>query len=90
MQQITHLFYAMAFLVLGSGGQPVDWSAPVPDFGEYQQRMWAGDVDVSDQETKVVYCKVHWLRLLHNVRQKRYRESLNITAERSYGSWGLR
>src|SRR5580704_7632579 len=29
MQQIAHLFYAMAFLSIGSSGQPIDWSGPV-------------------------------------------------------------
>jgi aminoglycoside phosphotransferase (APT) family kinase protein len=28
MQQIAHLFYTMAFLTLGSAGQPIAWSGP--------------------------------------------------------------
>ena len=26
MQQLAHMFYAMAFLLLGSAGKPIDWS----------------------------------------------------------------
>ncbi|HMJ22740.1 MAG TPA: phosphotransferase [Terriglobales bacterium] len=32
MQQVTHIFYAMVFLLLGSSGKPVDWSETVPGF----------------------------------------------------------
>ena len=44
MQQIAHIFYAMAFLFLGSSGQPIDWSEPVPEFKDFHRRFWAGEV----------------------------------------------
>ena len=78
MQQISHLFYTLAFLSLGSSGKPVDWSEPVPEFKEYQRRIWAGEVDLSDKDVKIVYGRVHWERLLQNVRQARYKEALRI------------
>jgi aminoglycoside phosphotransferase (APT) family kinase protein len=82
MQQIAHLFYTMAFLVLGSSGKPMDWSGDVPEFRDYHRRMWAAEVDLADKEVKVVYGRVHWERLLRNVRQARYREALRIVSER--------
>jgi aminoglycoside phosphotransferase (APT) family kinase protein len=82
MQQIAHLFYTMAFLLLGSSGKPVDWSATVPEFRDYHRRMWAGEIDLADKEVKIVYGKVHWRRLLQNVRQARYNEALRIVADR--------
>jgi len=82
MQQIAHLFYTMAFLFLGSSGKPIDWSGPVPEFHDYQRRMWAGQVDLSDKEVKIVYARVHWERLLHNVRQARYKEALRLVSDR--------
>jgi thiamine kinase-like enzyme len=80
MQQIAHLFYAMAFLSLGSSGQPIDWSGPVPEFRDYQRRIWAGEVDLAEKDVKIVYGRVHWEQLVHNVRQPRYIEALKDIA----------
>jgi aminoglycoside phosphotransferase (APT) family kinase protein len=78
MQQIAHVFYTMAFLFQGSSGQPIDWSGTVPEFVDYHRRMWAGDVDLADKDVKILYGRVHWERLLQNVRQARYKEALEI------------
>lgn len=82
MRQISHLFYAMAFLAIGSAGKPVDWSGTVPDFRDFYNRMWVGGVDLMDNGVKIAYGRMHWERLLHNVRQTRYREALRIVSER--------
>jgi aminoglycoside phosphotransferase (APT) family kinase protein len=82
MQQIAHLFYTMAFLFLGSLGKPIDWSGTVPEFREYHRRMWAGEVDLGDKDVKIVYGRVHWERLLENVRKARYKEALKVVADR--------
>jgi aminoglycoside phosphotransferase (APT) family kinase protein len=82
MQQIGHLFYAMAFLHLGAMGKPIDWSGTVPEFGDYHRRMWAGEVDLADKDVKIVYGRVHWGRLLQNVRRARYNEALRIISDR--------
>jgi len=82
MQQIAHLFYTMGFLFLGSAGQPIDWSQPVPEFRDYQRRIWAREVNLSDKPTKIVYGKVHWEQLFRNVRLDRYQESLRIVSGR--------
>ena len=83
MQQISHLFYTLAFLFQGWTGKPIDWSEPVPEFKDYHRRMWAGEVDLTDKDVKVVYGRVHWQRLLENVRQARYSEALRIVASGS-------
>lgn len=82
MQQLTHLFYTAAFLLLGSSGKPIDWSGTVPEFREYHRRMWAGEVDLAAKEVKIVYGRVHWERLLQNVQQARYKEALRIVSDR--------
>src|SRR5580658_1965447 len=82
MQQIAHLFYTMAFLFQGYSGKPIDWSGTVPEFRDYHRRMWAGEVDLADNDVKIVYGRVHWERLLQNVRQARYREALRIVSDR--------
>jgi hypothetical protein len=82
MQQLAHLFYTLAFLSLGSSDEPVDWNAPVPDFTAYHRRVWAGEVDLKDKAAKIVYGRVHWQRLVQNVRQTRYKEALRIVSGR--------
>jgi hypothetical protein len=82
MRQIAHLFYTMAFLLIGSAGKPVDWSGAVPEFSDFHRRMWAGEVDLADKDMMIVYGRVHWQRLLQNVRQARYNEALSIVSDR--------
>jgi aminoglycoside phosphotransferase (APT) family kinase protein len=82
MQQIAHMFYTMAFLNLGSSGKPVEWSGTAPEFRAYHRRMWAGEVDLSDKDVKIVYGRVHWERLLRNIGQARYKEALRIVSDR--------
>lgn len=81
MQQIAHLFYTMAFLFTGSSGKPVEWSGTVPEFRDYHRRLWAGEVDLTDRDVKIVYARVHWERLFHNVRQTRYSEARRIVSD---------
>lgn len=80
MTQLAHLFYTTVFLSLGWSGTPIDWSQPAPEFGAYHRRMWAGGVDLADKDVKVVYGRVHWQRLLNNVRLPRYNEALRIVS----------
>jgi hypothetical protein len=80
MQQVAHMFYATAFLLMSSAGQPIDWSEPVPEFHDFHRRFWAGEVNLQDKNTKMIYGRVHWERLWANMRQARYKEALRIVA----------
>jgi hypothetical protein len=80
MQQLAHLFYTLAFLHHGATGKPADWSAPVPELIDYQRRLWAQEFDLLDKDVKIVYARVQWERLLRNVAQPRYEESLRIVS----------
>jgi thiamine kinase-like enzyme len=82
MQQVAHTFYAMVFLLLGSSGKPIDWSETVPEFRDFHRRIWEGEVNLADNHMKTVYGRVHWERLLQNVRQARYKEALRIVSDR--------
>jgi len=86
MRQIAHIFYAMAFLWLGSAGKPIDGSETVPEFRDFQRRFWAGDIILADNTTKIVYGKVHWEQLVQNVRQARFNEALRIVSDRHAGA----
>ncbi|HEX5430746.1 MAG TPA: hypothetical protein VFW83_02170 [Bryobacteraceae bacterium] len=82
MKQLAHIFYAMVFLSLGSAGKPVDWSEPVPAYSDFQRRFWAREIGLGDDHSKVVYGRVHWERLRHNLRQPRFEEALRIAASK--------
>lgn len=86
MKQLAHMFYAMAFLSLGSAGKPVDWREPVPEYSDFQRRFWAHEVDLADDHSKTVYGRVHWEQLRHNLRQPRFDEALRIVANRHAAS----
>ena len=86
MRQLAHIFYAMAFLSLGSAGKPVDWSEPVPSYGDFQRRFWAREVDLTDNPSKTVYGRVHWEQLRHNLCQPRFDGALRIVASRKAAS----
>lgn len=74
-RQIAHMFYAMAFLWIGSPGGP---AAPL----DFQRRFWAGEFDLVDGAMKTMYGRVHWEQLVENVRQRRFQEALRIVSER--------
>jgi thiamine kinase-like enzyme len=86
MRQVSHIFYAMAFLFIGAAGKPVDWSEPVPEFREFNRRFWAGEVTLADPAAKIVYGRVHWQQFRANLQLPRYGESLRIVSERHAAS----
>jgi aminoglycoside phosphotransferase (APT) family kinase protein len=82
MQQIVHMFYAVAWLWLGSAGKPISLGEPVPEFTAFHRRLWAGDVNLQDSAAKIVYGRVHWEQLKQNMRQARFNETLSIVSDR--------
>ena len=83
MQQVVHMFYAMVFLWLGLSGEPVSQREEPPEFREFNRLMWAGNVNLKDSATKIVYGKVHWGKLVQNMGQARFSEALRIVAGRN-------
>jgi hypothetical protein len=80
MKQVAHMFYAMAFLTLGSPDQAIDWNEPVPTYRVFQRRFWAGEAGLADNRAKIVYGRVHWEQLSQNMRQARFAEALRIVS----------
>jgi hypothetical protein len=90
MRQLAHMFYAMAFLTLGSSGTPIGRSEPVPAYSDYQRRFCAREVSLADNQAKTVYGRVHWERLSQNTRQARFDEALRIVSDRNTIQEGAR
>ena len=86
MRQMMHMSYSAVFLFLGASGQPVDLSEMPPEFKDFHRRIWAGEVNLGDNHMKIVYGRVHWNRLLENMRQARFDEALRIVSARMASS----
>jgi aminoglycoside phosphotransferase (APT) family kinase protein len=84
MRQAMHMLSAAVFLLLGSAGKPIGQDAIQPSFREFHERVWAGEIDLADNDLKVVCGMVHWKQLLQNVRQPRFGEALRIVAEQDH------
>jgi thiamine kinase-like enzyme len=82
MRQIAHIFYALVFLWLGSSGNPIDWSESAPQYNDLHRRIWVGEINLRDKETKVAFGRVHCEQLLRNTRQRRFDEALKIVSDR--------
>ena len=90
MRQVLHMFYATVFLLLGSAGKPVNQSESLPSFRDFHQRIWAGEVNLADNDVRIVYGRVHWAQLVQNMRQARFDEALRIVSNRHASSEGVR
>lgn len=84
MRQMLHMFYAAVFLLLGSAGKPIDLSAKTPDFRDFHNRMWAGEVSLVTEEAKRQYGRVHMNQILQNVREGRFQDALRIVSDRRH------
>ena len=73
---------ATVFLLLGSAAKPINLSEKLPSFRDFHRRIWAGEVDLADNDPKIVYGMVHWEQLLQNIRQARFEEALRIVSNR--------
>jgi thiamine kinase-like enzyme len=90
MRQVVHMLSATVFLMLGSPGKPINASEKLPSFRDFHRRIWAGEIDLADNNLKVVYGRVHWEQLLQNMRQAQFVEALRIVSDQPSGSEVMR
>ena len=90
MRQVLHLFCATVFLLLGSAGKPIDLSEKRRSFRDFHRQIWAGEVNLADNDLKIVYGMVHWEQLLRNTQQTRFGEALRIVSDRHACPEGMR
>ena len=90
MRQVMHMLSAAVFLLLGSAGKPIRQNENPRSFREFHERIWAGKIDLADNDQKIVYGMVHWEQLLQNVRQPRFDEAIRIVSERNTSQEGVR
>jgi thiamine kinase-like enzyme len=88
MCQVLHMLSAAVFLLLGSAGKPIRKDVNPPSFRGFHEHIWAGEIDLSDYEQKIVYGRVHWEQLLQNIQRARFAEALRVVEERNARSDG--
>lgn len=81
MRQVVHMSYSMVFTFLGSAGQAIEPHAPVPDFREFHDAIWAGAVSLATNEKRLEYGRVHMKQVLQNMQTEGFREALRIVSE---------
>lgn len=89
MRQFLHLFYAAVFLMLGSAGKPINRGEKLPGFRDFHRQLWAGEINLPDNDSRVVYGRVHWEQLLENMWEARFKEALRIVSDRHAGTEGF-
>ena len=80
MRQALHMFYAMIFLLLGSSGKLIEPNAEAPDFRDFHDGIWAGEISLASAETKLQYGRVHMKQVLRNMRTVRFQDALRIVS----------
>jgi Phosphotransferase enzyme family len=90
MRQVLHMLSAAVFLLLGSAGKPIELGEKRPSFRDFHRQIWAGHVNLADNDLKAAYGMVHWEQLLRNMRQTRFDEALGIVSERNRRQEGVR
>jgi aminoglycoside phosphotransferase (APT) family kinase protein len=82
MRQALHMLSASVFLLLGSAGKPIGEIEDLPSFEDFHRRIWAGEINFADRNNQILTGMIHWKRLLHNIHQSRFAESLRTIATR--------
>ena len=81
MSQLMHVFYFIFFMkIVHADGEPIDPNAPRPDFRDFHNRIWTGEISLKGNEARLQYSWAHMQQLEFNLNLKRFEESLRIVS----------
>ncbi len=80
MKQLLHLFYPAFLTLFSCKGKSMDSITTAPDFRDFHNRLWACEIDLSDDQNKLDYAKVHLNQALHDGRTAQFQEALRIVS----------
>jgi thiamine kinase-like enzyme len=81
MTQLMHVFYFVFFMrIVHAAGTPIDPAAPKPEFREFHNRIWAGEISLKGDEMRLQYAWAHMQQFLDNLKLKRFERALQIVA----------
>jgi thiamine kinase-like enzyme len=76
MQQVFHLFHAMAYLTVTAARGPMDLESELPAYEDFMRRNWTGEVTLQGNAMRVVYARLHWREFVRKSRLPRFAEAL--------------
>jgi len=65
---------------VGRSRKPIELNAKAPDFRNFHDRIWAGDVSLGSKDAKLQYASVHVNQFLQNAREARFHDALEIVS----------
>lgn len=87
MQQVSHVFYAMAYLFKGGSGVAEKASENARDVREFHRQIWRGEIDLeASKQTQAAYGRANWEAFLKNTGQARFQEALRTVSGRKEGA----
>lgn len=81
MRQLLHIHYIATFIFFASKTIPIKIDGIKTDFKDFHERMWAGEIDLANDENKMQYALVHMNEFLSNINTDRFENSLRIISE---------
>jgi len=85
MRQLLHIFYFTVFMrICFTAGEKIDLDSVKPNFREFNDRMWAGEIDLAGIDNKQLYAWVHLEQVRHNMRLKRFEDSLKVISGKNH------
>lgn len=83
MSQLLHIYYFVLFILFGSKGEPVNIDGVRQyEFRDFNDRVWNGEIDLSENEAKLEYALVHRDALLRNRETHRFKDCVKIVASK--------
>ena len=80
MRQLSHVFYTVVLMLVGSAGKPVDSNEKAPDFRNFHDGIWTGEVSLATDGAKQCYARVHMNQFMQNMREVRFQNALRIVS----------
>jgi hypothetical protein len=79
MTQLMHVYYFIFFMmIVHTAGSPINPEDVKPDFRDFHNRIWKGEISLKGDEARVQYAWTHMQQFLNNLRLKRFEESLRV------------
>jgi thiamine kinase-like enzyme len=79
MTQMMHVFYFMFFMKTAAAEKPIDIdSIREEDFRSFHDRIWIGEIDLANTDSKIEYAWAHRRQFLENCKSKRFEGALRL------------
>jgi len=78
MRQLLHMFYPAVLFMFSLRDNAVHSKEKVPDFRDFHNRIWAGELSLAADEARLQYAWVHIKQNLENLGAARFQDALRL------------